>query len=62
MINKDRLYVAMNFSANTLLAGHLRGDSLVDYFYNAEDDSMTKLQSKRVQTRNTHGTGYNFRS
>ena len=38
-------------------AGHLSGDSLVDYFYNAEDDSMTKLQSKRVQTRNTHGTG-----
>ena len=38
-------------------AGHLSGDSLVDYFYNAEDDSLTKLQSKRVQTRNTHGTG-----
>lgn len=38
-------------------AGHLSGDSLVDYFYNAEDDNMTKLQSKRVQTRNTHGTG-----
>lgn len=38
-------------------AGHLSGDSLVDYFYNAEDDTITKLQSKRVQTRNTHGTG-----
>ena len=38
-------------------AGHLSGDSLVDYFYNAEDDTITRLQSKRVQTRNTHGTG-----
>ena len=38
-------------------AGHLSGDSLVDYFYNAEDDTITRLQSKRVQTKNTHGTG-----
>jgi hydroxymethylpyrimidine/phosphomethylpyrimidine kinase len=29
----------------------------VDYFYNAEDGTMTKLPSKRVHTRNTHGTG-----
>lgn len=38
-------------------AGHLSGDSLVDYFYNAEDDTITRLQTKRVQTKNTHGTG-----
>ena len=38
-------------------AGHLSGDYLVDYFYNAEDDTMTKLKSKRVPTKNTHGTG-----
>ena len=38
-------------------AGHLSGDSLVDYFYNAEDYTITRLQSKRVQTKNTHGTG-----
>ena len=38
-------------------AGHLSGDSLVDYFYNVEDDTITRLQSKRVQTKNTHGTG-----
>ena len=38
-------------------AGHLSGDYLVDYFYNAEDDTITRLQSKRVQTKNTHGTG-----
>lgn len=40
-----------------LKAGHLSGDLLVDYFYNAEDDSMIKLPSRRVETSNTHGTG-----
>ena len=40
-----------------LKAGHLSGETLVDYFYNAEDGTMTQLPSKRVQTRNTHGTG-----
>ena len=40
-----------------LKAGHLDGESLVDYFYNAEDGSMTRLPSKRVNTVNTHGTG-----
>ena len=40
-----------------LKAGHLDGACLVDYFYNAENGTMTKLPSKRVQTRNTHGTG-----
>ncbi len=38
-------------------AGHLEGEELVDYFYNAEDGTMTQLPSKRVNTRNTHGTG-----
>ena len=40
-----------------LKAGHLDGDFLVDYFYNAEDDTMVLLPSKRVWTPNTHGTG-----
>ena len=40
-----------------LKAGHLNGEVLTDYFYNAEDNSMTLLSSKRVRTRNTHGTG-----
>lgn len=40
-----------------LKAGHLSGDDLVDYFYNAEDGTTTQLPSKRVYTRNTHGTG-----
>lgn len=54
--------IARKLSGNTgvsvlLKAGHLSGDSLADYFYNAEDGTMTKLPSKRVHTRNTHGTG-----
>lgn len=40
-----------------LKAGHLDGDSLVDYFYNAEEDTMTLLPSKKIRTLNTHGTG-----
>ena len=37
-----------------LKAGHLNGDTLTDYFYNAEDGSMTLLSSRRVETPNTH--------
>ena len=40
-----------------LKAGHLTGDMLTDYFYNAEDRTLTLLTSKRVETKNTHGTG-----
>ena len=40
-----------------LKAGHLSGDLLIDYFYNAEVDEIIKLESKRVRTQNTHGTG-----
>ena len=38
-------------------AGHLEDDELVDYFYNAEEDHTVELRSKRVFSRNTHGTG-----
>lgn len=38
-------------------AGHLEDDELVDYFYNAEEDHTVELRSKRVCSRNTHGTG-----
>lgn len=54
--------VARQLSANggvsvLLKAGHLDGDELVDYFYNAEDGTITRLPSQRIYTRNTHGTG-----
>lgn len=38
-------------------AGHLTDDELVDVFYNAEEDHCIELRSKRLYTRNTHGTG-----
>lgn len=40
-----------------LKAGHLNGDYLTDVFYNAESDTILELKSKRLDTRNTHGTG-----
>ena len=50
--------LSFNKSVSVLLkAGHLDNDCLVDYFYNIEDNTITLLPSKRVQTKNTHGTG-----
>ena len=40
-----------------LKAGHLDTDVLTDVFYNAETDETIKLLSKKVLTKNTHGTG-----
>ena len=53
-----KILVQNNKGVSVLLkAGHLTGDDLVDYFFNAEDGTTTQLPSKRVYTRNTHGTG-----
>ena len=50
--------LADTYGGSVLLkAGHLTGDMLTDYFYNAEDSTLTLLPSKRVETKNTHGTG-----
>ncbi len=40
-----------------LKAGHLNDEELVDIFYNAETDEILPLRSRRLATRNTHGTG-----
>lgn len=40
-----------------LKAGHLSDDELIDIFYNAETDEILELKSKRINTKNTHGTG-----
>ncbi len=45
-----------------LKAGHLTDDELIDIFYNAETGVSTPLKSKRVYTKNTHGTGCTFSS
>ena len=50
--------LADTYGVSVLLkSGHLTGDVLTDYFYNAEDSTLTLLPSKRVETKNTHGTG-----
>lgn len=50
--------LASDYGVSVLLkAGHLKEDILTDYFYNAEDLTLTLLPSKRVDTKNTHGTG-----
>ena len=40
-----------------LKAGHLAEAELTDVFYNAETNEILQLKSKRISTRNTHGTG-----
>lgn len=40
-----------------LKAGHLEESVLTDVFYNFETSEIIKLPSKRLMTRNTHGTG-----
>lgn len=40
-----------------LKAGHLTGETLTDIFYNAETGTVLPLESVRIDTVNTHGTG-----
>lgn len=40
-----------------LKGGHLTENVLIDVLYNAEEDSTLILESDRVETPNTHGTG-----
>lgn len=52
------LELADTYGVSVMLkAGHLTDDMLTDYFYNAEDKTLTLMPSKRVKTENTHGTG-----
>ena len=46
------------FGSSVLLkAGHLKGDTLTDIFFNAETGETITLTSSRIATQNTHGTG-----
>lgn len=54
----DRLSAISGRKVSVLMkAGHLENEELVDYFYNAEEGHAVELRSKRVFSRNTHGTG-----
>ncbi|GET35209.1 hydroxymethylpyrimidine/phosphomethylpyrimidine kinase [Prolixibacter bellariivorans] len=55
--------LSCNGTVSVLLkAGHLSEEELTDVFYNAETDEIIELRSKRIMTRNTHGTGCTFSS
>ena len=50
--------LAESSGASVLLkAGHLSEDDLSDIFYDLEDGKCYSLTSKRIHTKNTHGTG-----
>ncbi len=40
-----------------LKAGHLREETLVDYFYDSHSQELIGLPAPLLETRNTHGTG-----
>jgi len=40
-----------------LKAGHLKDDDLTDVLFNAETDEIKEFKSKRIYSKNTHGTG-----
>ena len=50
--------LAERYDVSVLLkAGHLVNDELIDIFYNCETEEVVELSARRVDTRNTHGTG-----
>ena len=50
--------LAYIYNVSVLLkAGHLTEDKLIDYFFDIEKGEMLELPSRRIATRNTHGTG-----
>ena len=50
--------LAERYGVSVLLkAGHLVNDELIDIFYNRETDESIELSARRIDTRNTHGTG-----
>jgi len=57
-LTKYAVELSANRQVSVLLkAGHLSDQSLTDIFYNAETDQILELNSQRIETRNTHGTG-----
>ena len=50
--------LAEQYGVSVLLkAGHLVNNELIDIFYNHETEEVVELSARRVDTRNTHGTG-----
>ncbi|MDE6443114.1 MAG: bifunctional hydroxymethylpyrimidine kinase/phosphomethylpyrimidine kinase [Muribaculaceae bacterium] len=55
-VRLSRMYGSNQVSV-LLKAGHLDDERLIDIFYNAESGNIIRLESERVETENTHGTG-----
>lgn len=61
--NQDQLpdmarELAKEYGVSVLLkAGHLHDEKLTDYLYNIENHTLLPLESRRIFTKNTHGTG-----
>ncbi|MBE9469151.1 MAG: bifunctional hydroxymethylpyrimidine kinase/phosphomethylpyrimidine kinase [Bacteroidetes bacterium] len=50
--------LASKYKVSVLLkAGHLVDNDLIDVFFNLETNETLELKSKRIITKNTHGTG-----
>ncbi|MGQ9620713.1 MAG: bifunctional hydroxymethylpyrimidine kinase/phosphomethylpyrimidine kinase [Bacteroidales bacterium] len=50
--------LSFNRKVSVLLkAGHLIDNEIVDVFYNTEEDNLLELPSRRINTKNIHGTG-----
>lgn len=50
--------IARRYNVSVLLkAGHIEKDFITDLFYNNENGKILKLGSKKIATKNTHGTG-----
>lgn len=50
--------IAQRYNVSVLLkAGHIEDEYITDYFYNNETGSTLTLGSKKIDTKNTHGTG-----
>jgi len=55
--------LAEKFRVSVLLkAGHLKGDDLIDVLYDFEKAESLDLKSKRIDSKNTHGTGCSLSS
>ncbi|MDO5446628.1 MAG: bifunctional hydroxymethylpyrimidine kinase/phosphomethylpyrimidine kinase [Prevotellaceae bacterium] len=57
-LRKAARMLSVNGKVSVMMkAGHLSDESVVDVFYNAEEDAVIELKSLRIISRNTHGTG-----
>ncbi|NOU61410.1 bifunctional hydroxymethylpyrimidine kinase/phosphomethylpyrimidine kinase [Marinifilum caeruleilacunae] len=55
--------LAEKFETSVVLkAGHLLQDDLIDIFFDFEKNELLELKSKRIDSRNTHGTGCSMSS